>query len=244
MSRKVQIVCASMGFGFVVVLFAGIIIADMMPPISPDATAIETAHWYQQHANGIRLGMVLMMFGALMTAPWGALLASHIKKIEGDFSPLTYTYIAATAAGAVAIFMPVMLFSAAAFRPERSPEITQTLNDLAWIPFIMNGPPAITQAIVFGVAVLMDKREKPAFPRWSAYYSFWVPFGFLPACILLYFKTGPFAWNGILSFWLAATVFGTWFIVMSVLMLKALPAKAAAAPSSYDDDELILGAVR
>lgn len=242
MSRKVQIVCASMGFVFVVVLFGGIIAASMFPPFSPDSTAAETAAWYQEHTTGIRFGMVLMMFGALMTAPWGALLAAHIKRIEGEFSPLTYTFLAATAAGCVAIFMPVMIFSAAAFRPDRAAEITQAMNDMAWIPFIMNGPPAITQAVVFGAAVLMDKRVRPAFPRWSAYYSWWVAFGFLPACILLFFKTGPFAWNGILSFWLAAVVFGTWFITMSVLMLKALPPKEERVPN--EDDDLILGAVR
>lgn len=231
-----------MGFAFVVVLFGGIIVAHMLPPFSPDASAEEVQRWYQEHTGDIRFGMVLMMFGALMTAPWGALLAAHIKRIEGEFSPLTYTYLAATAAGCVAIFMPVMIFSAAAFRPERSAEITQTLNDMAWIPFIMNGPPAITQACVFGAAVLMDKRVRPAFPRWSGYYSFWVAFGFLPACILLYFKSGPFAWNGVLSFWLAATVFGTWFIVMSILMLRALPPREEPAPSS--DNELILGVAR
>ncbi|HSV37524.1 MAG TPA: hypothetical protein VLI04_02085 [Nocardioidaceae bacterium] len=240
MARKVQIVCASMGFAFVVVLFGGIIVADMLPPFSPSAGAEEVAAWYQENTNGIRFGMVLMMFGALMTAPWGALLAAHIKKVEGEFTPLTYTFLAATAAGCVAIFMPVMIFSAAAFRPERSAEITQTLNDMAWIPFIMNGPPAITQAIVLGAAILMDKRARPAFPRWAGYYNFWVGFGFLPACILLYFKSGPFAWDGVLSFWLAATVFGTWFITMSILMLRALPDREERTLT--DDDELILAA--
>jgi len=240
MARKVQIVCASMGFAFVVVLFGGIIVAGMLPPFSPSAGAEEVAAWYQDNTNGIRFGMVLMMFGALMTAPWGALLAAHIKKVEGEFTPLTYTFLAATAAGCVAIFMPVMIFSAAAFRPERSAEITQTLNDMAWIPFIMNGPPAITQAIVLGAAILMDKRARPAFPRWAGYYNFWVGFGFLPACILLYFKSGPFAWNGVLSFWLAAVVFGTWFITMSILMLRALPEREERPETA--DDELILAA--
>jgi hypothetical protein len=164
---------------------------------------------------------VMVMFGAGLTIPFAALMASHVRRIEGPFAPLFCINLCAGAAGVVAIFMPAMLLAAASYRPERSPELTQTLNDLAWIPFIMNGPPAILQAVSFGIAVLSDRSERPAFPRWLGFYNFWVAFCFLPACILVYFKTGPFAWNGLLSFWLAATVFGTYFILMGVMFIRA-----------------------
>jgi hypothetical protein len=221
MTKRVQILCASMGLAFVVVLFAGLLVAHMLPPFSPDSSALETANWYRDHTNGIRFGMILMMFGAVMTAPFTAVIAAHIKQIEGDFTPLTYTFLALGAANIVAIFFPVFLFSAAAFRPERDPELLHLVNDMAWIPFIMNAPPAVFMSLVLGIAILADKRPVPAFPRWSAYANFWIAFLFLPACLLTFFKTGPFAWNGVLSFWLAAVVFGGWFVLMSVLLLRA-----------------------
>jgi len=236
--RKVQIVCATMGFLFVVFLFGGIICAHFLPPVGADWSADRVAAHYRDHAGGIRLGAVLMMLGAGMTAPWSALLAAHMKRIEGSFSPLTYMYLIASAAGFVAIFMPVMIFMAASYRPERAPELTQLLNDLAWIPFITNGPPAIVQALSFGTAVLSDRSAKPAFPRWVGYFNYWEALSFLPACILVFFKTGPFAWHGALSFWLPATTFGTWFIVMGVMMLRALPPKSDRPTG--EDDEIIL----
>jgi hypothetical protein len=232
MSKPVQIVCAWMGIAFTVVLFAGLLAADMLPPFPADSTATETAAWYREHTNGIRFGMILMMFGSCMTAPFIASIASHVKQIEGEYSPLTYTILACGAANIVAIFFPVFLFSAAAFRPERDPELLHLVNDMAWIPFIMNAPPAIFISLAVGVAILSDKRPVPSFPRWSGYANFWVAFLFLPACLLTFFKTGPFAWNGVLSFWLAAVVFGGWFLMMAVLLLRAAGRIEAPGPDA------------
>ncbi|MGW3953030.1 hypothetical protein ACWEKM_19415 [Streptomyces sp. NPDC004752] len=94
----------------------------------------------------------------------------------------------------------------------------------------MNAFPAIGQATVVGVAILADKRPTPLLPRWSAYLSFWMAFLFLPSMLLTFFKTGPgpFAWNGILSFWVAAGAFGAWFLAMTYLMVRAA--------SRLDDD--------
>lgn len=231
MSRPVQIACASCGFMLVVLLFGGLIAAGWIPPVSPSETADEIAQRYADNANGIRLGAVLMLFGAGFTVPLGALIAAHIKRIEGEFSPLAYIQIIGSAGGLFAITMPVLIFGAAAFRPERDPELLQLMTDLGWVPFIINGPPAIMQAVSFGVAILNDKRENPPFPRWLGYFNFWAAFCFLPAFLLLFFKTGPFAWNGLLSFWLAAALFGGWFLTCSVMLLRAVP-PAGAAPDA------------
>lgn len=231
MSRKVQIACASSGFLLVVLLFGGLLAAHWIPPVSPNETADQIAARYAAHANGIRLGAVLMLFGAGFTVPLGALIAAHIKKIEGAFSPLAYIQIIGAAGGLVAISIPVMIFGVAAFRPDRDPHLIQLLSDLGWVPFIMNGPPAILQAVSFGVAILQDRREKPAFPRWLGYFNFWAAFCFLPAFLLLFFKTGPFAWNGLLSFWLAAALFGGWFLIVPIMLLRAVPRRGETEPA-------------
>jgi hypothetical protein len=44
----------------------------------------------------------------------------------------------------------------------------------------------------------------------------------VPACLLTFFKTGPFAWNGLLAFWVPATVFGLWFWVVGFAVIKAI----------------------
>jgi hypothetical protein len=50
-------------------------------------------------------------------------------------------------------------------------------------------------------------------------------------------RTGPFAWNGLLTFWAVFSLFGVWMLVMAYLLLKAL------TKQSLDrDDELRVAA--
>ena len=40
--------------------------------------------------------------------------------------------------------------------------------------------------------------------------------------VIPFFKIGPFAWNGLVGFWIPATVFGLWMLVMWWVTLKAI----------------------
>jgi hypothetical protein len=114
--------------------------------------------------------------------------------------------------------IPAMLWTVAAFRPDRDPQITQLVNDLAWLFWIMVASVPILQNILFGLCVLSDKMPKPLFPRWFGYFQFWIALGLLPATVITFFKTGPLSWNGLISFWFVVVLFGV-FIVVEVLCL-------------------------
>ena len=64
-------------------------------------------------------------------------------------------------------------------------------------------------------------------PRWLAYFNLWVAFLFVPGGLILFFKTGPFAWNGVFTFWLPLSIFSLWFIVMFVALRKSIANQAA-----------------
>lgn len=228
MSKGVQKACAWCGPIFAVVFFAGMLIGGFLPPFSPHANAQAVADFYRDDTTLVRLGLFVMMVAAGITAPFVAVISVQLKRIEGAQSPMAYLQLVAGAVGVVAILVPVFVFTAAAFRPERAPVVTQALNDIAWLPFIMNIPPAILQCLAIGFAVLGDRRPTPILPRWVGYYNFWVAFLFIPGGLVTFFKTGPMAWNGVIGFWLAAVVFGSWFIVMSVVLLRAIRRSAAS----------------
>ncbi len=96
------------------------------------------------------------------------------------------------------------------------------LNDLSWIFAVLPWPPAFMQNIAIAAAILTDKSANPIFPRWVAYMNIWVSLAYIPGGLLPFFKSGPFAWNGILVFWLAGSVFIIWFVAMTVMLLKAI----------------------
>ena len=116
----------------------------------------------------------------------------------------------------------IFFWQTATFRVDRAPELIQLLNDMAWIPFVGITATAATQVVCFGIAVLIDRRERPIFPRWLGYYNLWVALMFTPGTFNVFFHNGPLAWNGIIAWYLPLVVFATWMIVNPIYLSKAV----------------------
>ena len=114
--------------------------------------------------------------------------------------------------------MPSLIWTAAAFRPERDPELLLLLNDLGWITFLMPFTTFIVQNFAIGFAILGDQRTHPIFPRWRGFFNFWVAVLFIPGGLLTFFKTGPSAWNGLFVWWIPFLVFFTWYLLMFYML--------------------------
>lgn len=74
------------------------------------------------------------------------------------------------------------------------------------------------------------------FPRWSEYLSIFVALVPIPPVVLVYFKTDPFAWNGLIWWCLPAIDFFGWIVVMMVLTATA--ARRQPAEQHLVADEL------
>jgi len=218
----IQRLCAWSGAVGVTLFFLGFVLSDFIPPPSPALSQNAVVWHYQQHATGIRAGMVLMLISGMFIPPLVGVISAQMKRIPGISPALTYAQISAGTAGSLFFFIPPVLFIATAFRPERPPELTYLMNDLSWIMAVIPWPPAFIQNVIIGLAILSDRSQQPVFPRWVAFVNFWVAMGFIPGGLLAFFKSGPFAWSGIFVFWLAGSVFIAWFVVMTIVVLRAV----------------------
>lgn len=229
MDTKHQLLCTWSAPIFVVLLSVGwVLVAGYIPPHSPDASAIEIAEFYRRHAAPIKAGMILSMLAAGFVGPWVAVIATQMKRIEGGFPVLAYTQMICGAIGILAFLLPVMIWATLAFRPDRDPQLTLLFNDLAWLLLTVTISPAVVQNIAIGTAILGDKNPRPVFPRWAAYLNFWVATSFVPALLIPFFKTGPFAWDGLIGFWMPLVDFGAWIVAMFFLLRRAIAQQASA----------------
>ena len=219
----IQRLCAWSGIVAVVLFFAAFFIALFIPPPGPYLTQAEVVAMYQQNATGIRIGMVSMMASTMFVSPVVAVIAIQMKRMEGATPILAYTQMSTGTVGIVTLLVPPILFLVTAFRPDRSPELTYLMNDMCWFFTAIAWPPFVMQYIVVAIAIFRDKSAQPVFPRWVAFYNVWQALLFLPGgCLLAFFKSGPFAWNGIFTFWIPGGLFASWFIVMLVALLPAI----------------------
>ncbi len=223
MNAKTQIFCAGCGIAFVILLTIGWwVIAGFIPAPSPALGANEIAEIYRSNTGMIRFGAMLSMTSMALTIPFIAVIAIQMRRTEGEFPVLTYTQLVAGAATLMPLLLPTLIWNIAAFRPERDPQLTLLLNDFAWIIFIMTFSPFFVQLASIGMAIVSDRHEKPVFARWIGYFNLWVAILFIPGALITFFKTGPFAWNGLLAFWMPLTVFFGWYLVMFFALLKAI----------------------
>lgn len=234
MNRRIQLVCAWCGPVFLVLFGIGLVpLAGFLPPPAANDTPQEVVKLYAEHHVRVQAGLSLMLLSTACIAPWVAVMSAQLRRIRVDgITTLVYGQLVAGSAFLFVVIAPVMTMVVASFRPERNPEITQALNDLAWIPFIMVFTTLMAQMAIVGAAILLDAAEE-VFPRWMGYFSAWFAVLLLPAVLIPFFKEGPFAWHGLFQFWLAAALFFGWFAVMSVGLVRAIkaePARPGVAP--------------
>ena len=79
----------------------------------------------------------------------------------------------------------------------------------------------VIQNAVIGAIILRDARPRPILPRWFAYVNVWVGLMIVPAGFIVFFKTGPFAWDGLLAWWMPVAAFFCWIILTAVLVTQA-----------------------
>jgi hypothetical protein len=231
-SQRIGVYC---GWVFVGMFLLGfVVLAGFLPPPNPAASALEIQQRFADNTLRIRLGMLVCLFSSAILLWWLATVATQIKRIEGRHSPVTYLWIAASGGFVIEFVYPLMFWAVTAFRPGDSADLVRKFNDLAWLTFLGIVSTAIVQIFAFAYVILTDTRHTPVFPRWFGYFNFWCALIFVPADLIFFFKTGPLAWNGLVSFYLVFIVFAIWLVVVTIMTGRAVTAQEA----DPDDDPL------
>jgi hypothetical protein len=110
----------------------------------------------------------------------------------------------------------------AAFRPERDPALIQLLTDTGWLVIDLQYACTTLQMVALALAVLADRKNKamPLMPNWVCYLTIFCAVSFFPASLTGVLKTGPFAWNGVMSYYFPYFCWLCWEIIASTYLIK------------------------
>jgi hypothetical protein len=106
----------------------------------------------------------------------------------------------------------------AAFRPERSPELIQLYNDIAWVTFTGQVGFLVAQCVFLALAIYLDRQPRPVFKRWVAHFNLLIAAALTPAAFVALTLEGPIAWDGIVSFGVRNGAVGLWLVVMTIVL--------------------------
>lgn len=205
---KLHSFCVWSGIIFVVLIATAMIfLAKIFPPPSPALSAEEVATMLLNKATGFRLGMILIMISAVFYTLFITVVAHYVSIVEKHVGVLTVSIALAGALNLVAFVLPALIWITAVFRVNRSPELIQTLYDFGWLAFLGLIAPTVLLLIATAIAALVDKREKPLFPRWFGFFNLFAISIYLPGQLIFFFHKGVFAWDGLVGFWLPAIDF-------------------------------------
>ena len=213
----------------VVWIAAFILFPGFLPPMSPRASALQVAAFYADHTSRVRYSMILFNWFCVALIPLLMLIVERMRAMAHRTPILRYCVIGVAGAAPIAFLTSTVFWLLAAFRPDRAPALTQLYNDLAWITFTCAVPFLVALCLFLAVAIYLDEQDDPVFPRWVGRFNLVVAVALVPAAFAGLTLSGPFAWNGFLSFWVKNVAIAAWLIVMAVVLGRALTQSARAA---------------
>lgn len=191
-------------------------------PLSPTLTPEEVAAFFRDYNTGI-LGVVILcnlIAGSLV--PLFAVTAVQMSRISTSSSVFTYAYIICVGVGTTSFILADYCWGVAAFRPDRDPQLISLLNDMAWFLFIAPVGAIVVQCLCLALAVYLDERPEPVFPRWVAHVNVVAALLLAPSAFSILVKSGPLAFDGAVSFTLRIGVLATYVVVMFLVLLRVV----------------------
>lgn len=188
--------------------------AKFLPPPPQYWSADEVMRFYVEHNTAIRIGMTGSLFFGPFYFIWSAVISRIIQRIEGPEGVLSNIELMGGVCTVVVVLGLGVMWLGASFRIEaRTAQEIQLLHDLGWLIFNMTFMVTLLQMISFGTAMLIDKRPKSLYPRWLGWFSYFSGFTFLVVLLMPFVMQGPFAWHGLLTYYVALVAYFVWALL-------------------------------
>jgi hypothetical protein len=219
-----QLLCIHLAIPFVLLVgVGGFVIAGFIPPPSPSLSVGDTAALFTPDHVGMRIGVSLLAGGSALFLGPAVAFKCQLRRIEGRHPALADLQLVSAAVGVLALQFPAYMWLAISYRPGIPPEIAAVFDNLAFFLLLAAYSPAVLQNLSIGMCILGGRDDAPQpYPRWLGYANIWLAVTLLPGILVPFFTSGPFTYSGLFGFWLVATGFFLWMILMWWYTVRAI----------------------
>jgi len=234
-SQKVALWCNWIFVALTLVGWLGI--AHFFAPAPANLGLDGTKVWFSEtHRWGTILGCTIFYIAAGLLTPGSIQFGLMLAKIEGRRPVFSITTAVCGIFISLIVFFNCCAWIVAAYRPETGADVIQSWYDWAWFAFLLGWIYLAIEMVATGVVELMDDRAQPMIPRWLTWFTFFGALGLLGAAGPAFFKSGPFAYHGLLAFYLPVVIWGIYIALTTWFMLKELKREAASTGLGADPE--------
>ena len=207
----------------------------MLPPPSPELSPAEIADHYTQYATPIRMGALVASYTSAFLVPFSLVVAFQLARIETGKPVWAVLSFAGGCFFSLFQVLPGVIWGLIAFDAARHPDISWTLNQFANLLLVSTDQYYMFQMVAIAyVGLKANPDPLSAFPRWLCFLNIFVAIVFAVGGPSFFFKHGPFAWDGLIVFWLPTIGFFIWLVATNVCMWRALTRQEAASSTHWE----------
>ncbi|BBZ74824.1 hypothetical protein MANY_01610 [Mycolicibacterium anyangense] len=224
-SLKIGLWCNWIFLALTVIGWLGI--AHFIAPARADLGLDATKVWFTEtHRWGVIVGCTLFYIAAGFLTPGSIVFGIMLSRVEGRHPLWSITTAVCGVFISLIIFFNCCAWIVAAYRPETGSDVIQSWYDWAWFAFLLGWIYLTFEMVATGVVELMDDRPQPLIPRWFTWLTLAGAVSIITASGPAFFKSGPFAYHGLLAFYMPVVVWGAYIAGTTWFMLQDLKRSA------------------
>jgi hypothetical protein len=205
---------------YLLFFLAFFVLTRTQPPPSPGWEVGRVVQWFDHRHDGLLVGFGIMFAITGMTAPTNALIAYSMRRMSVSRA-FGYSYLVLYSLSAVpGMLLMCIALTVGAMRPDRDPQLIGWLYDFAFLSFVGTMGVFLIGSLVWMLAILLDKNR--VFPKWFGYLNLCNALTEIVVSPAWIFKTGVFAWNGVIAWWIDMVVFGIYTGVFITLLRRMI----------------------
>ena len=196
------------------------VVTRTQPPPKPWWEPAQVVQWFADHHDGLIIGFAFVFLISGLTAIMNALIAYSMRRMSVSRA-FAYSYLVIYA---LSTFPGMLLLgvtlTVGTMRPDRDPALISWLYDLAFMSFVGTMGVFLVGSLVWMLAILLDRNR--VFPKWFGYLNLCNALTEIVVSPAWIFKSGAFAWDGVITWWVNMVVFGIYTVVFIVLLRKMI----------------------
>ncbi|MGH7133676.1 MAG: hypothetical protein ACREJO_17230 [Phycisphaerales bacterium] len=196
------------------------VVTSTQPPPPPGWEPTRVAQWFNDHHYGLLIGFAFVFIISGLTALMNALIAYSMRRMSVSRA-FAYSYLVIYALSTLpGMLLLGIALTVGAMRPDRDPEQISWLYDFAFMTFDGTMGVFLVGSLVWMTAILLDKNR--VFPKWFAYLNLCNALTEVVVAPAWIFKSGVFAWDGVIAWWINVGVFVTYTTVFLTLLRRMI----------------------